>query len=342
MRCAALAVALLLAAFACPVTADEIIFKNGDRLTGEIQTADDGTLTINSWSAGTVTVELEKVRTISTDAPVAIHFRDGTVISRRIVPSDEGRFAIEREGVLQPQVFAIADVTAINPPGAAEPAWKGDVTAGFTITRSSTDTESANLSVGMVRETEADRITLDAALLYGRQESPDTGDRTTTEDSWSANAKYDYFLSEHVFVYGNSGIKRDDILDLDLRLIVGAGIGREWVKRDDFAFRTEGGLSWLYEDFANETETSEQITARLAYHVAKRINRKLEITHDLAWYPAFEDFGDYFLTTEVEIRVSLTEAMYGDFKVLWDYDSTPAVGADKGSLKSILGLGVSF
>jgi putative salt-induced outer membrane protein YdiY len=342
MRLTATVWVILILGSACSSVADEVIFKNGDRLTGTIVRLADGQLTIDSWSAGEVTVETAKVRTISTEGPIKIHFRDGTVVTQPVSPSDEGRFAIEREGVLEPQVFAIADVVAINPPEKPKAKWTGNVTAGMTLTRSNTDTENASLSAHLVRKGEVDRITFDAALLYGRREDPDTGERITTEDLRVVEAQYDYFLSQRLFAYANSRIEKDSILDLDLRLIAGAGLGREWVQRDDFSFRTEGGLAWLREDFADETEANEQVTARMAYHIAKRFNDRIELSHELAWYPALEDIGDYFLNTEVNVRVSLTDVLFTDFKVIFDYDSTPARDADNKSLKSILGLGLGF
>ncbi len=342
MRLTAPVWVILILAFACSSAADEVIFKNGDRLTGTILHLADEHLTIDSWSAGEVTVETAKVRTISTETPIEIHFRDGTVVSQQVSASDEGRFAIEREGVLEPQVFAIADVVAINPPEKPRAKWTGNVTAGLTLTRSNTDTESASLSAHLVRKSDADRITFDAALLHGRREDADTSDWITTEDSRVAEAKYDYFLSPRLFAYANTRIEKDSIQDLDLRLIAGAGLGREWIQRDDLSFRTEGGLAWLREDFADETDANEQVTARIAYHVAKRFNEKVELLHELAWYPAIEDLGDYFLNTEFNVRVSLTDVLFTDFKVIFDYDSTPASGADNKSLKSILGLGLDF
>jgi len=44
----------------------------------------------------------------------------------------------------------------------------------------------------------------------------------------------------------------------------------------------------------------------------------------------------------VNVRVSLTDVLFTDFKVIFDYDSTPARNADNKSLKSILGLGLGF
>lgn len=342
MRCLVLVLTALACAACLPARADEVLFKNGDRLTGTIVSVADETLTVDSWSAGTVTVELARVSTFETDEAVDVQLRDGTVVRQRVLASEEGHVRIESDGVLEAQAFALSDILAINPPPQPAPRWHGQVTAGVTITRSDTDSESANLSVGLTRETPTDRVTVDAQALYGRSEDPNTGERSTTEDSWSLDGKYDYYVSERVFVYANGGIERDDVLSLDLRLIAGAGVGRDWLGREDVTFRTEAGLSWLYEDFADEGDSTDTVTARLAYALTKRFNDRVAVRHSLAWYPALDDVGDYFLTAELGVRVTLSELMFGDVKVLYDRDSTPAAGVDEASLKSILGLGMSF
>src|SRR5258707_3698923 len=62
--------------------ADEILFLNGDRLSGKIVSADGGKLTIKSETAGVVTVDLAKVKTFSTDEPIVIKTGDTTLSSK--------------------------------------------------------------------------------------------------------------------------------------------------------------------------------------------------------------------------------------------------------------------
>src|SRR5437870_10662032 len=69
---------------------DEVRFKNGDRLTGTITSAEGGKLKITSKVAGDVTVDLKDVDTFSTDAPAAVHLNNGTVIRDRIEAGDAG------------------------------------------------------------------------------------------------------------------------------------------------------------------------------------------------------------------------------------------------------------
>ena len=60
-----LALLALLAALslALPSLGDEIIFKNGDRLTGTITGADAGKVTINTTLAGPMSVPMSEIRT---------------------------------------------------------------------------------------------------------------------------------------------------------------------------------------------------------------------------------------------------------------------------------------
>ena len=74
----ALAIAVLLAV---PLAgaADEVIFLNSDRLTGKVVSAVGGKPVLKTEAAGDVTVDLTKVKTFSTDAPVQVQVGDKTM-----------------------------------------------------------------------------------------------------------------------------------------------------------------------------------------------------------------------------------------------------------------------
>ena len=63
------------------------------------------------------------------------------------------------------------------------------------------------------------------------------------------------------------------------------------------------------------------------------------------WQPfidSLDKFSDYYLTTTGELRAHFTERMFANFKVILNYDATPAVGAGSTDTKYMLGLGYSF
>ncbi len=76
MRSNMLVMLVLLGVFAQSMYADELIFKNGDRLTGKINHALEGKLVFKSDVAGKITVDMSNIQTFSTDEAIEVRWRD--------------------------------------------------------------------------------------------------------------------------------------------------------------------------------------------------------------------------------------------------------------------------
>src|SRR5262249_32309808 len=91
-----------------PVSADEVIFMNGDRLTGKIESATGGKLILKTEAAGNVTIDLAKVKTFSTDAPVKLKLgEDAPVMESRVEAGPEGQVQGEISPSTPPQPIPI-------------------------------------------------------------------------------------------------------------------------------------------------------------------------------------------------------------------------------------------
>jgi putative salt-induced outer membrane protein YdiY len=326
--------------------ADEVTFKNGDRLSGKVLSLVEGKLTIESAVAGKVTVDMADVATLSTEEPVALHLSDGSVARQTLVAGDPGQVGIPGEGALEAQTFPIAQVAAINPPPPPpepKPKWKGSITAGYTVTTGNTETESRSLDLDLKRRGENDRITLGAGYYYGEQEDPATGADNVTQDEWFAGGQYDYFVGEKMYVYGSGRFEHDEVALLDGRTTLGTGLGYQWVEREDLAFGTEAGIAYLHEEFDDAAQTTnDEMSAQAAYHFMAKLASNATFLHDLTYVPAWNDFGDYYLTTSAQVRVDMTEVLFSSFKIVLDYDATPAPGQEKTDTKYMLGVGLNF
>src|SRR3954465_15252750 len=71
--------------------ADEIVFNNGDHLTGKIVTYDGEKLTIDTPMAGEICVDWKNVRPFSSDQPINVVLSDGSVIHQRVVAAEGDR-----------------------------------------------------------------------------------------------------------------------------------------------------------------------------------------------------------------------------------------------------------
>ena len=333
--CAGVALALC----AAGLRADEILFNNGDRLTGTIVSAEDGKLKIKTKVAGEVTVDLKDVKTFSTDEPITLRLKDGNVLKDKVTAATtQNTVQTAGSGAVAAQDVDLTLVEKLNPPPVK---WSGSLVAGAIISSGNTESENYNVSFDAVRRADVDRLSFAAGYFFGRQTDPDTGIESTTTDNWFAQGKYDYFFTKKFYGYANARVERDRIAALDLRVTPGVGVGYQWVESADFNFNTECGVSWVYEDY--ETGGSDShFAARFAYHVDKKINEKVKVFHNLEYLPSLEDIEDFNVNADAGLRATLVDNMFGEAKVEWKYDATPAPGAEKNDLRWVLGVGWTF
>ncbi|MHC4518646.1 MAG: DUF481 domain-containing protein [Planctomycetota bacterium] len=322
--------------------ADEVYMKNGDRLSGQIVKLTDGKLVLKSDAAGEVTLPQAEIQGLSSTGPLEIHLKDGTVLNQSVQVSEPGQFAIETGPTLRAQTFRLEDLVSMNPPPKPKPKWTGSISAGFTATSGNTSTEAVNGSVSLARRGEKDRQTASADYAKGKQDDPDTGEEKTTEDWWRVKGQYDYFFSEKFFGFINGSYEKDAIADLDRRVVVGGGGGYQWIESERTNFYTSLGLASLYEKYDDQTDSDSKLSAQLGYNVDHQLNKSVKLLHDLTYFPSLEKFSDYYLTTTVELRASLTKTMFANFKTIFNYDATPAVGRSGTDVKYIFGIGVTF
>lgn len=334
---------LFLLVLAAPTAyADELIFKNGDRLTGKIDHVMEDKLVFQSDVAGTLTIDISKIQTFDTEEPVEIHLKDGSVLVQKVASSEAGKFTIEGTETVKAQDLALADISSINPPPKPKPKWTGNVSASFTSTHGNTKTEAISASVNLSKRTEKDRTMLSADYARGKQEDPGTGQQNTTEDWWRSKAKYDYFITKKFYGYLDGRYETDKIAELDRRVIVGGGGGYQWIESEKMNFSTEAGLASLYEKFENNTDSDTQLSAQLGYNFDMKLTKNIKLIHDLTYYPSTEQFSDYYLTSTGEIRAHFTENMFLNFKAILNYDKSPAIGSGTTDTKYLLGVGYSF
>ena len=342
MRLTVLLVSLCVLLCSTVSLADELYLKNGDKLTGQILRMTEDKLVFKSSSLGEVTVSLSQVRTFSTEAPLEVHLKDGTVLHQPVVAAEPNQFSIAAGEPLKPQTFAFTQLGSINPPPKPPVKWTGSISGSVGLTSGNTSTETLSGSLGMVRRSEKDRITVNADYAKSDRRNPVTKEDETTENWWKTKAQYDYFFTKKFFGFVNGRLEKDAIAELDRRVVVGGGGGYQWIEEPETSFSTSFGLASLYEKFENETDSNSELSLQAGYNLNKTLYKKVTLLHDLTYYPSVEKFSDYFLTTTAEVRATMVKNLFASFRVIFDYDSTPAIGRGNTDVKYILGIGLNF
>lgn len=330
---------LFLLVLAGPAGADEVLFLNGDRLTGKILSATGGKLVVKTDAAGQVTIDLAKVRTFSTDEPVRMRVGEATQLDSKVGPGPEGKVEATMVPGATPQPLAIQEIVAINPP---LPAWKGSFSLNGQLTSGNSETEQLGVRLALAKRWERDRLSFGAAYSFGRQEDPDTGDKVTTADYGQAFAKYEHDIIKMLYGYGQVKVEHDGVADLNFRFTPGAGVGYRWFEGPRFNLSTEAGLAYVYEDYET-TGTNDYLAARLAYAVDWRPVDWLKLYHDLEYLPSFSNFAEeYLMNANAGLQLGVWRGLFTDFRFEFRYNNAPPPGREKEDTRFIVGIGWEF
>jgi len=342
MRAKVLFFVICFAGLSSALYADEVYLKNGDRVTGKIVSVTEGKLVLNSTLSGQLTIALKDVATFSSAEPIEIHLKDGTVLHQPVAAGEPNELALKGAGPQQRQKVPLGQVAAINPPPPAKPKWTGSISGSFGLTTGNTETSTIAASASAARRSERDRITAEGDIAKSRAKDPATGNDRTTEDWWRVRGEYDYFFSKKLFGFVNGRYEQDQVARLERRALFGGGAGYQWIETPQTAFSTNIGVADLFEKFENQPATDNKLSLQAGYNLTQQLGKNAKFLHDLTWYPRFEDFSDFFLTSTAELRANLTKTMFANFKVIFNYDETPAPGREKTDVKYLLGIGMNF
>ena len=363
------------------VSADEVIFENGERLIGTFQKVEGKKLIFKSEIAGELSIDISKIKDIYSEKPLEIVLEDGTLLTGKTIQREEDTFSVQEEKGEEGQTFVKADLYEIYPSPRPRVKWSGNISAGFKSSHGSSFSEDTNVDWSFRLRTKKQRFRQSGWLVVERSEDSD-GDEITTEENFTVLASYDYFFTKKVYGYWSERFKKDHIDDLDYRITSTWGGGYQWKETENLEFSTFAGLGYLQEKYTSRIanpayEGTEprgiagfkyvqgRYTGRLpfqvtekkwlkdisrkndlilqsGYHFEWKPFRKIHYLSNLTYNPSVNDWGDYNLTHDSEVRAPIINKIYASFKFVFDYDSDPGEDSSSTDTDYILGLGWNF
>ena len=177
-----------------------------------------------------------------------------------------------------------------------------------------------------------------ADLTFVREEQ----DHVTTRDQDLFRYNYNWLFSEPWFFGALLSAERDPIKDLDMRLILAALIGRDFLNTPDTILSGQLGLGYLTEeDTLGETQQSSVGIWTLRYR-QDLFTDDLELFHDHSINIYLTGRNNTVIKTSTGARYEITDLLYANISIDYDYESDPAGTAENDDLSLVLGLGVEF
>ena len=164
--------------------ADEVVFENGERLIGTFQKVEGKQLIFQSEIAGELSVDISKIKTISSEKLLEILLEDGTLLRGKTIMREEGTFIVQEETEEAEQTFVKADLDDIYPAPRPKVIWSGNISAGSRSYHGSSFSEDTAVDSGFRLRTKRHRLRQFGRFVTERAEDGD-GEKITTEENFT-------------------------------------------------------------------------------------------------------------------------------------------------------------
>ena len=297
--------------------ADEIVLDNGNRLTGTVTALTDDIVTITSDYAEPIKVKKGHVKSISTDNSVELHLTSGEIIKGKLKTGEDGRVVVDQGDGRAASGIDWKSVTAINPPPIGK--WHGSVSLAANVQTGNTDRSGLSFGVEALRRGEKDRFSM--RFLYNLAQE---NDKMTTRNAFGA-LQYDYFFTKKFYGYLGVELLNDTFKDLNLRAVVGPGVGYQVWDDPIKSLALEAGIAYFSEDLRTQ-EDKRWITVRLAANYRYKLTYWLVFTDRLVLYPSLEKVSDFTLRNEAALLTAIGSGWSLKLADILDYVNSPPAG----------------
>lgn len=237
-------------------------------------------------------------------------------------------------------VFALISLPAFSEEGELEASsWVTDLNAALNITDGNSETTTLNLGAHTQWEQGPHEFTAEANYNYGESAKRDpegTKTTSTTIDNLSFDSQYNHLFTERVYALITLSALKDELADINYRVISGPGLGVYLVKEENWFLRVEAGVAYLVEEVADDK--SDYATGRVAQRFERELGENALVWQSLEYLPEFGDLENYLLNTEIGARAKLKGNLSLRMVLQSRYDNTPAQNLERNDLTFLAGI----
>lgn len=343
-----LAGVLLFFAAAFAASADTIVMKNGDHLTGTIVKSDGKEVTLKTDYAGEVSLELSAIKQITTDQPIYAVTADKKTVSGKV--STEGDALVIAAANAAPVNVPIANITVLRNaeeqaawehnqhPGLLEN-WAGGADVGFALARGNTHTTNLSLAFTAARATPNDKLTAYLTSIYASSGGP-SGAGVTANDI-RGGTRFDRNIVPKIFAFVSGDFEYNETQDLDLRSIFAGGLGYHAIKSDATTLDFLAGGDYTRESYNTPlVRNSGGIT--LGEALFHKLGKSTVVNQQVFFYPDLTNTGEYRIAFDMGTTTKISKWLGWQTAVSDRYLSNPIPGTKSNDIILTTGLNFAF
>lgn len=342
----------LLILFIPTVFADQITMKDGDRITGAIVKKDGDSVTIKSASFGTVTLKWSDVAAVKSDQPLNVTLAGGKTVKATIETQGE-RIQVAAPGA--PQAVDPNDVVTLRDDAEEKTYQKflhpklldlWTVTGSLNLagTKGNAQTSTLTTPVTFVRASHTTRTTayFNSISSSAKINGVDSSTAKAVRGGWA----YDRNLTKKIFANAFNDYEYDKFQSLDLRVVIGGGLGYHVWSRDKSQLGVVAGIDWNRAAFgasgSSAAFTRNSAEAFWGDDFNYKLSARTSVVETFRMFNDLSDTGQYRMNGDVGMTTQLTKWLNWNVSLSDRYLSNPASGRKKNDFLYSTGLGFSW
>ena len=317
---------LLFAGVAAQAEPDRIELKDGSTVFGEVVDVENGSLSVETAFAGTISIKLDQIANMHTERPMTLQMTDGSIVEAQPLAVEDERLVLPEAVVEGGGSYALSQLRRLNP----EPwetgdgyDWTGLISTAFGAQRGNTETNELDYNVESRWLGLEDRY---STRVYGLVRDVNG---TRRAENITLNSKYDRFLDDDWY-WGLSALaERDQFANINLRAYVGPYLGKKFDHSPLFVLETELGLSYVSERFTTE-RNQEYPGAVWTLDATSRYfgsDVRLYFRQNGIW--DLDSTSDVVVNSTAGMSFPLIADIEGSAEVTWEYDSGAVAGVEE-------------
>ncbi|HXW55512.1 MAG TPA: DUF481 domain-containing protein [Candidatus Cybelea sp.] len=291
--------------FASAAPADTLTLKNGDRLTGTIESSDANQITFKTDYAGEIKVVWSAIEQVATPEPLYIQEKNKTIVSGTV--TSEGSNVIvhtENAGTVTVPLTEVIMIRSREEQQAYDRSlnprlwedWSGGANVGFALARGNSNTTDLTTGINAIRKTLTDQIKTYFSTIYSTAGTIGV----VTANELLAGIRYDKNINPKLFVFVAGDFTHNELQSLDLQQIYTGGLGLHVINQPRTTLDLLGGVNYTRAAYSGPTAaigvTSVQqnyVGLTVGEDFVKKIGAASSFTEDFYYYPDINALGQY-------------------------------------------------
>ena len=333
-------------------SADQIVLKDGDRITGEVIKKDADKVSIKSKNFGEVTLKWDDIATIKTDQPLNVVLSGDRTI-RGNLETQGGRIQVDAPGATQ--TVAPGDVVALRNeaqqrayerfmnPGFLD-LWQVTGSLNLTGSRGNARTSTLVTPFSFVRTSNTSRTT--AYFNSIRSTATVDGVSAKTAQAVRGGWAYNRNITKKLFYTGFNDYEYDIFQALDLRVVLGGGLGYSLWTGENGHFALVGGAAWNRESFSPAAPatpfTRNSAEAYWGNDFNFKLNTRTTLVQTFRMFNNLSNTGEYRINFDTGATTVLFKWLIWNIALSDRYLTNPAPGRKSNDFLYSTGFGFTF